>query len=59
MTWEIYYNKLQDFELLKFLNQLNRFGKSDEEIHSYLNLSGIYNQKNSLDNYLLMMKLFN
>nr|WP_307927276.1 hypothetical protein [Mycoplasmopsis bovis] len=43
------YNKLQDFELLKFLNQLNRFGKSDEEIHSYLNLSGIYNQKNSLD----------
>ncbi|WP_429979884.1 hypothetical protein, partial [Mycoplasmopsis bovis] len=42
------YNKLQDFELLKFLNQLNRFGNSDEEIHSYLNLSGIYNQKNSL-----------
>ncbi len=40
MTWGLFtYNKLQDFELLKFLNQLNRFGKVIRNSVANLNLS--------------------
>ena len=45
----ISYEKLSGFELLSFLNKLNHFNKSEEDIETFLNESDIYESEYSLD----------